>query len=45
MELPRYESFLSFTEDGLPEEKAVMAAVETMIRDLLALREAPVVDR
>jgi predicted Zn-dependent protease len=44
MELPRYESFLSFTEDGLPEEKAVMAAVEIMIRDLLALREAPVVD-
>ncbi len=44
MELPRYESFLSYAEDGLPEEKAVMAAVETMIRDLLALREAPVVD-
>jgi TldD protein len=44
MELPRYESFLSFTEDGLPGEKIVMAAVETMIQDLLALREAPVVD-
>jgi predicted Zn-dependent protease len=44
MELPRYESFLAFTPQGLPDDDAVLATVERMIGDLLALREAPVVD-
>ncbi len=44
MELPRYESFLAFTPDGLPDDAAVLRAVGRMIEDLLALRVAPVVD-
>ncbi len=43
MELPRYESFFSFTPDGLPDDGTVLAAVDGMIRDLEALRTAPVV--
>ncbi len=43
MELPRYESFFSFTPDGLPDDGAVLSAVDDMIRDLEALRVAPVV--
>jgi len=43
MELPRYESFFSFTPDGLPNDSAVLSAVDDMIRDLEALKEAPVV--
>jgi predicted Zn-dependent protease len=44
MELPRYESFLAVTPAGLPDDETVLATVERMIADLLALREAPVVD-
>ncbi len=44
MELPRYESFFSFTPDGLPDDGTVLKAVEKMINDLLALRTAPTVD-
>ena len=44
MELPRYESFQATSLEGLPSDKEVLAAVEGMIADLLALREAPVVD-
>ena len=44
MELPRYESFFAFTPDGLPDDRTVLQAVDAMIRDLEALREAPVVD-
>ena len=44
MELPRYESFLAFTPEGLPDDATVLAAVERMIHDLKALRNAPVVD-
>ena len=44
MELPRYESFFSFTPDGLPEDGVVLRKVEKMISDLEALRAAPVVD-
>ena len=43
MELPRYESFFSFTPDGLPDDEVVLRKVEKMIRDLEALRAAPVV--
>lgn len=44
MELPRYESFFSFTPEGLPGESQVLETVEAMIADLEALREAPLVD-
>ncbi len=44
MELPRYESFFSFTAEGLPDDSEILETVEEMIADLKALREAPVVD-
>jgi predicted Zn-dependent protease len=44
MELPRYESFLAFTPQDLPDDKRVLAAVEKMIKDLQALRTAPLVE-
>ena len=44
MELPRYESFFSFTPEGLPSDAAVLKVVDKMISDLKALKVAPVVD-
>ena len=44
MELPRYEAFFSFTEDGLPGDAAVLATVRRVISDLEALRVAPVAE-
>jgi TldD protein len=44
MELPRYESFLGFSEKDLPDEATVMGLVDKMIGDLEALRVAPVAD-
>jgi len=44
MELPRYESFFSFTPEGLPDDVTVQQAVNKMIVDLEALRKAPVAD-
>ena len=44
MSLPRYESFFSFTPDGLPADDTVLTTVEGMIADLAALRDAPLVD-
>ena len=44
MELPRYESFFSFTAEGLPDDSEVLETVGGMIADLEALREAPLVD-
>ena len=44
MELPRYESFFSFTAEGLPDDSEVLETVGEMIADLEALREAPLVD-
>ena len=44
MELPRYESFFSFTPDGLPDDDSILKLVEEMVQDLEALRVAPVVD-
>ena len=44
MDLPRYESFFSRSLDGLPDDATVLATAERMASDLLALREAPVVD-
>jgi TldD protein len=44
MELPRYESFLAGTAQGLPGDGEVLRAVERMIADLHALRRAPVIE-
>ena len=44
MELPRYESFFAFTPEGLPDDAVVVRAVEKMVVDLEALREAPLVE-
>ena len=43
MELPRYESFFSFTPEGLPDDSQILQTVEEMIADLEALRQAPLV--
>lgn len=42
MELPRYESFFARTPEELPNDTAVLRAVDRMIADLQALRRAPV---
>lgn len=44
MELPRFESYFSFTPAGLPDDATVLKAVDKMIVDLEALRKAPLVD-
>ena len=44
MELPRFESYFSFTPEGLPDDSEVLETVEEMIADLEALRTAPLVD-
>ncbi|HEY2375589.1 MAG TPA: TldD/PmbA family protein [Gemmatimonadaceae bacterium] len=43
MVLPRYESYVAFTPEGLPNDSAVHAAVAKMIEDLHALKQAPVI--
>ena len=44
MELPRYETFFSFDLDGLPDDSEVLEKVRAIIRDLEALRVAPIAD-
>ncbi|MGO8816030.1 MAG: TldD/PmbA family protein [Terriglobia bacterium] len=44
MDLPRYESFYSSEPEGLPSDQAVLKVVDRMIKDLQALRVAPIVD-
>jgi predicted Zn-dependent protease len=44
MELPRYESFLGFSEKDFPDDAQIMKLVDKMIGDLEALRVAPVAD-
>jgi TldD protein len=44
MELPRYESFYSPTLDGLPSDAQVFERVKQMIADLMALKNAPVME-
>jgi predicted Zn-dependent protease len=44
MELPRYETFFSFTPEGLPDDATVLKAVSKVIDDLKALKNAPIVD-
>ncbi len=44
MVLPRYESYYASTLGGLPDDTAVLKAVDRMIADLAGLRAAPVID-
>jgi predicted Zn-dependent protease len=44
MDLYKYESFDSRSLDGLPGEKKVKQAIELVVKDLLALRAAPVAE-
>ena len=44
MDLPRYESFFASEPCGLPSDQAVLKTVDQMIKDLQALRAAPIVD-
>jgi TldD protein len=44
MELPRFETFFSFTPEGLPNDATVLKAVDKIIADLMALKTAPIVD-
>jgi predicted Zn-dependent protease len=44
MVMPRYESFVATTAAGLPNDAAVLRAVDRMIADLQALTQAPVVE-
>ena len=44
MELWQYTAFDAHSPDGLPKEEALIAAVDQVIQDVLALRSAPIVD-
>ncbi len=44
MELPRYESFFGLRGEDLPDDATVLKAVAGMIKDLQALRAAPIVE-
>lgn len=44
MVLPRFETYFAFTPEGLPDEDAVLAEVNAMVRDLEALRVAPLAE-
>ncbi len=44
MELSQYRSFSAATEDGLPTEQELVDAFRKVIRQVLALREAPLVE-
>jgi TldD protein len=44
MELPRYETFYSPTLKGLPSDAEVLEKVKKMIADLMALKNAPVME-
>lgn len=44
MELWQYTSFDAHTPDGLPDDATILAGVQKVIDELMALREAPVVE-
>ena len=44
MNLPRFEQFFAFSEDGMPEDEVVLETVRQLIDDLVALRSAPVAE-
>lgn len=43
MELPRYESFVAFKPEDLPDDATILKAVNKMIADLQALKKASIV--
>lgn len=44
MNLVRYEAFDAFLLDGLPEDAKIIAMIEQVIKDLMALRKAPTIE-
>jgi len=44
MDLYRYESFDAHTLDGLPDDGTIRQTIEVVSKDVLALREAPVIE-
>lgn len=44
MDLYRFEAFDAHTADKLPADQALQSTMETMVKDLAALRRAPVVE-
>ncbi|MGO8736686.1 MAG: metallopeptidase TldD-related protein [Terriglobia bacterium] len=44
MELPRYESYFGVRPEDLPDDASVLRAVDGMIKDLKALRAAPLIE-
>ena len=44
MELPRYESYFGIRPEDLPEDAIVLKAVDGMIKDLKAMRAAPIIE-
>ncbi|MFN0122697.1 MAG: TldD/PmbA family protein [Blastocatellia bacterium] len=44
MDLNRFETFDAVSPDRLPAETVVLAAIEQMAKDLIALRNAPVIE-
>ena len=44
MELSQYQAFDAHTPDGLPSKDELLQAVDQVIKDILALRAAPVVE-
>lgn len=44
MELPRYESFVAFKPEDLPDDATILKAVDKMIADLQALKKTPIVE-
>ena len=44
MELSQYEAFDAHSPEGLPSEEEVLRGIEQVIADVLALRDAPIVE-
>jgi predicted Zn-dependent protease len=44
MDLFRFETFEAFTIEGLPDDAKVIASIEKVAKDLMALRKAPVIE-
>jgi TldD protein len=44
MILPRYQSFVASSPEGLPEDEVILSAVDQMILDLHALKQAPIIE-
>jgi TldD protein len=44
MELYRFEAFDAHTANGLPDDNKVRQTIDTMVKDLQALRSAPVIE-